>query len=165
MKLNLGAGPSGQGDKRVDIVPYPGVTDILDVAVESLPYPDNTFDEVEASQLLEHIPNVIYYPAPEGGKLTRRYCRIELMREIHRVLKPGGRLIASVPTAWPEWAQDPTHTGVPWNREQFSYFCGMWGGNKPGDFAHDSYGITFEFKMLRGDYEGAHLLVELEKVV
>jgi SAM-dependent methyltransferase len=161
MKLNIGAGPSGGGDKKIDIVPYPGVTDILDVAVEPLPYPDNTFDEVEASQLLEHIPNVIWYR--EDGQFVRRYCRIELMREIHRVLKPGGVFFASVPTEWPEWAQDPTHIGVPWNREQFSYFCGQWGGNQPGDFAHDSYGITFEFEMRRGDYVGKHLFVELVK--
>lgn len=161
MKLNIGAGPSGVGDKKIDFVPYPGVTDILDAAVEPLPYPDNTFDEVEASQLLEHIPNTIYYL--DSGKMKRRYCRIELMREIHRVLKPGGMFHASVPYAWPEWAQDPTHTGVPWNREQFSYFCGQWGGNKPGDFAHDSYGINFEFDMLRGEYIGSNLFVELQK--
>lgn len=161
MKLNLGAGPSGDGDKRIDIVPYPGVTDIVDVAVEPLPYPDGLFDEVEASQLLEHIPNTIYYR--EGGTFHRRYCRIELMREIHRVLKRGGVFIASMPTKWPEWAQDPTHTGVPWNREQVSYFCGMWGGNKEGDFARESYGINFEFEMEKAEYEGAHLFVVLRK--
>lgn len=161
MKLNIGAGPSGQGDYKVDIVPYPGVTDLIDIAVEPLPYDDNFFDEVEANQVLEHVPNTIYYK--ENGKFVRRYCRIEAMREIHRVLKPGGILKASVPYAWPEWAQDPTHTGVPWQREQFSYFCGMWGGNKPGDFAHDSYGIDFEFEMMKGDYVGQHLFVELRK--
>lgn len=172
MKLNIGAGPSGDGDKRVDIIPFPGITDIVDIAVEPLPYDDNTFDEVEAHQILEHVPNTIYYK--EDGKFIRRYCRIEAMREIHRVLKPGGVLNASVPTASVdtarhnvEWCQDPTHTGVPWNREQFSYFCGMWGGNTPGDFAHDSYGINFEFKMRKADYlpDRPHLLVELVKVV
>lgn len=163
MILNIGAGPSGQGDRKIDIVPYEGITDLVDVAVEPLPYPDETFSEVIASQLFEHIPNTIYWR--ENGAFHRRWCRIELMREIHRVLKPGGILKASVPTGWPEWAQDPTHTGCPWNREQFSYFCGMWGGNKPGDFAHDSYGIDFEFELLRGDYEGKHLIVEMRKPI
>lgn len=163
MKLNIGAGPSGQGDKKIDIVPYTGVTDIVDIAIEPLPYDDNIFDEVEANQVLEHVPNTAYIWDDKLKKTIRRYCRVEAMREIHRVMKPGGILRASVPYQWPEWAQDPTHTGVPWNREQFSYFCGMWGGNQPGDFAHDSYGINFEFEMMRGDYEGAHLFVELRK--
>ncbi len=161
MILNIGAGPSGHGDKKIDMVPYPGITDVLDVAVESLPYEDNIFKKVLAEQLLEHIPNVIYWR--EAGKWHRRYARIELMREIHRVLKPGGMLHASVPSGWPEWAQDPTHTGCPWNREQFSYFCGQWGGNKPGDFPHDSYGINFEFELVRGDYTGKILTVEMRK--
>lgn len=174
MILNIGAGPSGQGDYKIDIVPYPGITDIVDIAVEPLPYNDNFFDTVEAHQVLEHVPNTIYWK--EDGKFHRRYCRIEAMREIHRVLKPGGMLRASVPSAsgpqnpnddYPlqavEWCQDPTHTGVPWNREQFSYYCHQWGGNVPGDFAHDSYGINFEFEMVKADYSGAHLHVELKK--
>ena len=50
-----------------------------------LPFEDETFDAVICSEVLEHIPD---YRAA--------------LCEIHRVLKPDGRLCASVPRAWPE---------------------------------------------------------------
>ncbi|WP_188152304.1 class I SAM-dependent methyltransferase [Teredinibacter waterburyi] len=55
-----------------------------------LPFDDASFSHVVCSEVLEHIPN---YP--------------QMLAEIQRVLKPGGRLCVSVPRAWPEricWA-------------------------------------------------------------
>ncbi len=55
-----------------------------------LPFADDTFDKVICSEVLEHIED---YPAA--------------LREIDRVLKPGGLFCASVPRHWPEricWA-------------------------------------------------------------
>ncbi len=55
-----------------------------------LPFPDNTFDRVIASEVLEHVPN-------DQGALA----------ELQRVLKPGGVLAATVPAFLPEricWA-------------------------------------------------------------
>jgi ubiquinone/menaquinone biosynthesis C-methylase UbiE len=55
-----------------------------------LPFADNTFDKIICSEVLEHI-------ADYRGAL----------REIERVLKPGGLFCASVPRRWPEkicWA-------------------------------------------------------------
>lgn len=55
-----------------------------------LPFADGTFDKVICSEVLEHIPDY-------AGAL----------REIERVLKPGGVFCASVPRTWPEqicWA-------------------------------------------------------------
>lgn len=55
-----------------------------------LPFDDNTFDKVICSEVLEHIPDY------KGA-----------LREIERVLKPGGLFCASVPRTWPEkvcWA-------------------------------------------------------------
>lgn len=55
-----------------------------------LPFPDNTFDHVIASEVLEHVPD------------DQR-----ALDELHRVLKPGGVLAATVPAFLPEricWA-------------------------------------------------------------
>jgi ubiquinone/menaquinone biosynthesis C-methylase UbiE len=51
-----------------------------------LPFADHTFDKVICAEVLEHIPD---YPA--------------MLKEIRRVLKPGGVLAASVPRWFPEW--------------------------------------------------------------
>lgn len=51
-----------------------------------LPFADATFDKVICSEVLEHIPDY------EG-----------VLKEIQRVLKPGGLFAASVPRFWPEW--------------------------------------------------------------
>lgn len=66
----------------------------------SLDFPDNTFDAVICSEVLEHLPD---YDAA--------------LIEIRRVLKPGGRLCVSVPHAWPEricWKLAPPPDGYPY---------------------------------------------------
>ena len=50
-----------------------------------LPFPDSSFDHVIAAEVLEHIPDD-----------TR------VLAEIHRVLRPGGRVAVTVPRFWPE---------------------------------------------------------------
>lgn len=65
----------------------------------ALPFADNTFDKVICSEVLEHIPD--YQSA---------------LREIDRVLKPGGLFCASVPRHWPEkicWAFSAAYHQVP----------------------------------------------------
>ena len=51
----------------------------------SLPFPDNTFDLIVCSEVLDHLHE--YNDA---------------VIEINRVLKPGGKFFASVPAFWPE---------------------------------------------------------------
>ncbi len=51
----------------------------------SLPFPNDTFDLVVCSEVLEHL---------------HEYD--DAVKEIFRVLKPGGKFYASVPASWPE---------------------------------------------------------------
>lgn len=53
-----------------------------------LPFGDSTFDSVVCSEVLEHVAD------PEG-----------FMLEIGRVLRPGGRVLLTVPFLWPEHEQ------------------------------------------------------------
>ncbi len=53
--------------------------------VTQLPFPDNAFDRIIASEVLEHVPD-------DAAALT----------ELCRVLAPGGRLAVTVPTWFPE---------------------------------------------------------------
>ncbi|HEX2240944.1 MAG TPA: class I SAM-dependent methyltransferase [Actinomycetota bacterium] len=64
-----------------------------------LPFPEATFDCVIASEILEHI-------ASDG----------DAIKEIARVLKPGGRVAVTVPRAWPErvcWALSREYRSSP----------------------------------------------------
>ncbi|MBR9825861.1 MAG: class I SAM-dependent methyltransferase [Alphaproteobacteria bacterium] len=52
---------------------------------QRLPFPDNSFDRIICSEVLEHVPD------PD-----------QVLSEISRILKPGGLFAASVPRYWPE---------------------------------------------------------------
>ena len=77
-----------------------------DLAVEPIPYGDEFFDAVTAFDFIEHVPRIVYAPA-------RRFCFVELMNEIHRVLKPGGVFLSHTP-AFPSAPafRDPTHVNI-----------------------------------------------------
>ncbi|MBI2168372.1 MAG: methyltransferase domain-containing protein [Actinobacteria bacterium] len=65
----------------------------------SLPFPDATFDRIVASEVLEHISD------DEAA-----------MRELARVLKPGGAIAVTVPRFFPElvcWALDSNYHETP----------------------------------------------------
>lgn len=52
---------------------------------ERFPFEDSTFDVVTMLAVFEHI---------------KHKALLRLLREIHRVLKPGGRLLVTTPAAW-----------------------------------------------------------------
>jgi SAM-dependent methyltransferase len=89
------------------------------LAVEPIPFPDGMFDFCSAIDFIEHIPRIIYV---DGAS---RYCFIELMSEIHRVLKPGGYFVHLTP-AYPakQAFQDPTHVNIITEDTFPYYFCG-----------------------------------------
>lgn len=79
---------------------------VADLAIAPIPFKDEFFDYCSAFDFLEHIPRVVY--APE-----RKFCFVDLMSEIYRVLKPGGRFLSftpafPAPAAW----RDPTHVNI-----------------------------------------------------
>lgn len=63
---------------------------LVHASVEELPFPDGAFTHVICSEVLEHLPD-------DGAAL----------RELHRVLRPGGRLIVTVPSRDYPLAWDP----------------------------------------------------------
>lgn len=78
--LNIGSGVTNYSDKIInfDLQPFKNVEIIGDLF--KLPFQDATFDYVFSIYVLEHIPN------PEHA-----------IREMHRVLKPGGLCYCFIP--------------------------------------------------------------------
>jgi SAM-dependent methyltransferase len=80
-KLNLGAGESRkEGFINVDWQPSTHPDVVHDLNAFPYPFEDGTFDEIEAFHVIEH--------------LDRPF---DVMRELHRILKPGGLLHVKVP--------------------------------------------------------------------
>jgi SAM-dependent methyltransferase len=64
--------------------PHPGARAVDHIGpAHALPVPNGGYDAVLCTQVLEHVPN------PDA-----------VARELHRVLRPGGRLYMTVPLAW-----------------------------------------------------------------
>lgn len=83
LKLNLGCGsdirPSSQNWLNADCREGGGVDCVFDIS-KRFPFADNSFDEIYASHVLEHLANPL-----------------DAIMECHRILKPGGRLTIRVP--------------------------------------------------------------------
>ena len=80
--LNLGCGKQVYGDDFVDLYPTRDNVKKYDADNEALPYPNNTFDEVYSRGVFEHLTN------PNN-----------MLKEVYRVLKPGGTLILTTDNA------------------------------------------------------------------
>ena len=108
IKLDLGCGECRQPNfVTMDRRPLPNVDIVHDVTVFPYPIPKNTCLMVLMSHLWEHI--------------DPKY-RIDVMNELHRIMKPDGQLLLSSPYAgsFGNW-QDPTHYMGP-NEATFTYF-------------------------------------------
>jgi len=115
LKLNLGCGfKATQGYVNVDITERDGVDLVYDLNHTPWPWDDNSVDEIMANDALEHLAPL--------GKAEGQMNIVAVLQEIHRVLKPHGKLVARIPTtdgpgAW----QDPTHVTY-WNTNTLLYF-------------------------------------------
>jgi SAM-dependent methyltransferase len=87
---------------RVDIDSNCKPDIILDLNTNSLPFSDDTFDEVHMYEVLEHL----------GTQGDYKHF-FSFFNEVARVLKPDGLFIASVPAMNSPWVWgDPGHTRV-----------------------------------------------------
>jgi SAM-dependent methyltransferase len=113
--LDIGCGRDKlPGSVGLDHMPLPGVDVVCDLS-ESLPFEDGEFEVVYSNQVLEHVPNMI-----------------DLIEEIHRILVPGGLLVAHVPYFRSSWAAvDPTHIRN-FTLSSLDYFV-------EGTLAHEGY--------------------------
>lgn len=81
MNINIGCGEDvKEGYLNVDRLSGPGIDVSHDLNIIPYPFAPNSADEIYASHILEH--------------LDRPF---EVMKEFHRILKNGGRLIIKVP--------------------------------------------------------------------
>lgn len=128
--LDLGCGPCPRNPYHcdevhaVDLAFVQGVDPArfrqANLSVEPIPHPDSSFDSVSAFDFLEHVPRVL---ATFDGRGTR-FPFVELMNQVHRVLKPEGRFYALTPAfPRPEVFHDPTHVNVI-TQGTVHYFCG-----------------------------------------
>ena len=99
--LDLGCGgcprnPYGQSELfGIDMGDFITSSNIrsANLAIEKIQFDDDYFDSVSAFDFLEHIPR----QAIDFDKKLTRFPFIELMQEIWRVTKPGGRFYAVTP--------------------------------------------------------------------
>jgi len=92
--------PTFRNPTRLDINPDHDPDVVWDLNQRPLPFGDGQFDEIHAYEVLEHIGR-------QGD--IEAFC--EEWNEYYRILKPGGRLFASVPSLTSPWLWgDPSHT-------------------------------------------------------
>jgi len=150
ISLDLGCGETIRNPYQANQVVGLDIED-ADLAIEPIPYANEYFDYVTAYDFLEHIPRLLYVP-------QRRYPFVELMSEIFRVMKVGGKFLSSTP-AFPHSAafQDPTHVNIITPDTFFEYFDDQKTWAK-------QYGFKGAFHINEMRYHGPHLLCELQKV-
>ena len=134
--LELGCGPKkAPGRIGIDRLDLPTVDIIADLEQGLVFLPDNSVDEIHSESVLEHIDDLE-----------------SLMREIWRVLRPGGRHTLFVPHfSNPYYYSDPTHKRF-FGLYTFEYFCkerGRFKRQVPAfyyDYAYQTSEIRLIFK-------------------
>lgn len=126
---------------------------VADLVVDAIPFDDNEFDYVSAYDFIEHIPRLIYISG------ERKYPFIDLMSEIWRVLKPGGKFLSHTPY-YPKAPafRDPTHVNFITDETFKQYFCGTY------KRVANIYGFKGIFKMVSQEKGPVYLDEVLEAI-
>lgn len=86
MKLNIGAGGNQKcGDDgwlNLDVRSLDGIDLVIDLEKESLPYPENSVEEVNMQDFLEHLS---------------KHRQEPFLRDLYRVMKPGAKVYIQIP--------------------------------------------------------------------
>lgn len=122
LKLNLGCGNdirgplhgAGSGWLNVDLMPQDNER-VLHFDMCHIPwgFVDNKFSLIYASHVMEHIP-----PTIRRG----RDILFVIMDEMHRVLKPGGKLVIRVPLGGSDGCWDNPQHYRAWRPSWFQFF-------------------------------------------
>lgn len=129
-RLNVGCGSDiRNGWVNLDVAKLDGVDVVHDIEKLPLPFPDYSFDEILCKDVLEHVDYV------------------KVLRDLHRILKAGGRLTIRVPhfSSRNNFA-DPTHKKM-FSIQTFNFFV------KNGPYRSwdkRSYYFDFSFNKISG---------------
>jgi SAM-dependent methyltransferase len=117
---------------------------VWDLTKRPLPFEDDTFDEIHAYEVLEHL-----------GTQGDWRAWFEEWSEWYRILKPGGLIVGTSPCWDNVWAWgDPGHTRV-MTVEAFTYLSQPEYTRQIGVTAMTDYRFVF-----RGDFDLAHAKAE-----
>lgn len=133
LRLNLGCGLDARpGWLNVDRIALPGVDFVHDLNDLPLPFEDTSAEVILCKDVLEHVELV------------------PVLRDLHRILVPGGLLVARVPHFTAKEAfGDPTHTAF-FSSQSFRYFSREHGRNYYFDFAFSTVDVHLAFNKRLG---------------
>ena len=125
-----------------------------DLFLGVIPLQSESVDVVVARNFIEHVPR-----AALSDKT--RFPFLELMNEIHRVLKPGGCFYSRTP-AYPmqEAFQDPTHVNIITEATFPCYFCSELASGGPWAA---TYGFKGDFTLLSQKWDYCWLMTLMQK--
>lgn len=105
MKLNLGCGRDiKEGWVNVDYVAHAGVDKVVNLNILPYDFQDSSVDEIHCSHVLEHLNEPI-----------------EVMKELARIVKMGGKVTIIVPHYTSPGAYSPLHKTF-WHSRFFDHF-------------------------------------------
>lgn len=126
--LDLGCGSNkASGAYGVDIHPYDGVDQVLNVNEIPWSLPDSHFEKIRSLHVIEHVEDIVGF-----------------MKEIHRICKPGAEVYFETPhfSSINSW-NDPTHKAhfsSQWYKELMT---GGYLAAQAGDFELTTSKVTF----------------------